>query len=305
VPAVNPQQEAIMLSGIWIPLITPFKANGSLDIAGYRRLIGHYLDHGVSGLFPLGTTGESPTLDEDETDAIVEETVATVRGRVPVFVGVGGNATPKVIRTIRRLERYDFPGIVSVCPYYNRPTQEGLLQHFGAIAESTNRQIVVYNIPYRTSVNLANETLLRLAERPNIIGVKDSSGSMAQSLDLLACRPRGFSVLTGDDALFFPLLCSGADGGILASAHIATDEFVAIARLIAANDHHAAQAKWAPLMRFIPKLFQEANPMPIKHVLWRQGLIASPACRLPLCSISAALAAELDEWQRVLSSMSC
>jgi 4-hydroxy-tetrahydrodipicolinate synthase len=290
-----------VLSGIWIPLITPFK-DGRLDIASYRRLIGHYLDNGVSGLFPLGTTGEAPTLDEHETDAIVAETVAAVRGRVPVFVGIGGNATHKVIRTIKRLERYDFPGIVSVCPYYNRPTQEGLLQHFGAIAESTSRQILVYNIPYRTSVNLANETLLRLAERPNIVGVKDSSGSVAQSLELLANRPNGFSVLTGDDALFFPLLCSGADGGILASAHIATETFVAVARLVAANDHHAAQTKWAPLMRFIPQLFQEANPMPIKHVLWRQGLIASPDCRLPLCSVSTALAAELDEWQRVLST---
>ncbi len=293
-----------MLSGVWIPLITPFK-DGKVDIASYRRLIGHYLDKGVSGLFPLGTTGESPTLDDDdEVDAIIEETVATVRGRVPVFVGIGGNATHKVIKTIERLERYDFPGMVSVCPYYNRPTQEGLLQHFGAIAESTDRQILVYNIPYRTSVNLANETLLRLTERPNIVGVKDSSGSIVQSLDLLASRPKGFSVLTGDDSMFFPLLCSGADGGILASAHIATERFVAIARFVASNDHQGAQAKWAPLMRFIPKLFQEANPMPIKHFLWRQGLIASPDCRLPLCSISAALAAELDAWQRVLASAS-
>jgi 4-hydroxy-tetrahydrodipicolinate synthase len=292
-----------VLAGVWIPLITPFK-DGRLDIASYRRLIGHYLDKGVSGLFPLGTTGESPTLDEDETDAIVNETVAMVDGRVPVFVGIGGNATHKVIKTIKRFERCDFPGIVSVCPYYNRPTQEGLLQHFGAIAQSTDRQILVYNIPYRTSVNLANDTLLRLAERSNIVGVKDSSGSIVQSLELLASRPKGFSVLTGDDGLFFPLLCSGADGGILASAHIATEEFLAIARLVAANDHHSAQAKWARLMRFIPKLFQEANPMPIKYFLWRQGLIASPDCRLPLCSISTALAAELDEWQRVLSSTS-
>jgi 4-hydroxy-tetrahydrodipicolinate synthase len=292
-----------MLSGVWIPLITPFQ-DGKVDIASYRRLIGHYLDKGVSGLFPLGTTGESPTLDDDEVDAIIEETVATVRSRVPVFVGIGGNATHKVIKTIKRLERYDFHGIVSVCPYYNRPTQEGLLQHFGAIAESTDRKILVYNIPYRTSINLANDTLLRLAERPNIVGVKDSSGSIAQSLDLLATRPKGFSVLTGDDSMFFPLLCSGADGGILASAHIAAERFVAIARLVASNDHHGAQAKWAPLMRFIPKLFQEANPMPIKHFLWRQGLIASPDCRLPLCSISTALAAELDAWQRVLSSAS-
>jgi 4-hydroxy-tetrahydrodipicolinate synthase len=289
-----------MLSGVWVPLVTPFK-DGRLDVASYRNLVEHYLDKGVSGLFPLGTTGESPTLDDDEADAVVEETVRVAAGRIPVFVGIGGNATHKVLNTIRRLQRYDFPGIVTVCPYYNRPTQEGLLGHFGAIAEATDRQILVYNIPYRTSVNLANATLLRLAARPNIVGVKDSSGSMAQSLDLLASKPEGFSVLTGEDALFFPLLCSGVDGGILASAHIATERFVAVARLVAANNHQAARAEWEPLMRFIPKLFQEANPMPIKHCLWRQGLIASPECRLPLGSVSTALAAELDECLHLLS----
>jgi 4-hydroxy-tetrahydrodipicolinate synthase len=290
-----------MLSGIWIPLITPFK-DGCIDLASYRKLIGHYLDKGVCGLFPLGTTGEAPTLDDSEADAIVEETVAAVAGRVPVFVGIGGNATHKVIRAIKRLERYEFQGIVSVCPYYNRPTQDGLLRHFSAIAEATQRQILVYNIPYRTSVNLANETMLRLAERANIVGVKDSSGIIAQSLELLAMRPKEFSVLTGDDTLLFALLCSGADGGILASAHIATERFVAITRLLEANNHQAARAKWTTLTRLIPKLFQEANPMPIKHCLWRQGLIASPECRLPLCSVSPRLAAELDEWLQLLSS---
>lgn len=289
-----------MLSGVWVPLITPFK-DGRVDIASYRGLIEHYLDKGISGLFPLGTTGEAPTLDDDEADAIVAETVIAVAGRIPVFVGIGGNATHKVIKAIKRLERYDFPGIVSVCPYYNRPTQEGLRQHFCAIAGATDRQILVYNIPYRTSVNLSNETLLSLAEVPNIVGVKDSSGSITQSLDLLASKPEGFSVMTGEDALFFQLLCSGADGGILASSHIATDRFVAIADLVAANNHQAARSNWASLKGFISKLFQEANPVPIKHCLWRQGLIASPECRLPLGSVSSALAGELDEWLRLAS----
>ncbi len=215
-------------------------------------------------------------------------------GRLPVFVGIGGNATAKVIKTIKRLERFAFTGIVSVCPYYNRPSQAGMRDHFTAIAQATDRQIVIYNIPYRTSVNLTNETLLRLAELPNIVGVKDSSGSMAQSLDLLALRPAGFSVLTGEDALFFSQICSGADGGILASAHIATERFVDIARRVAANDHQGARAVWQPLQRFIPKLFEEANPIPIKHCLWRQGLIASPECRLPLTSVSVELGKTLD-----------
>jgi 4-hydroxy-tetrahydrodipicolinate synthase len=286
-------REMAMITGVWVPLVTPFK-DGAVDLASYRRLIAHYIGKGVSGLFPLGTTGEAPTIDDDEEDAIVATTVDAVAGQVPIFVGIGGNATAKVIKTIKRLERLEFSGIVSVCPYYNRPTQAGMHAHFTAIAEATGRQILIYNIPYRTSVNLSNETLLRLAEVPNIVGVKDSSGSMTQSRDLLASRPAGFSVLTGEDALFFSQLCSGADGGILASAHVATDRFVSIAHHIAANDHLGARAIWEPLQRFIPRLFEEANPIPIKYCLWRQGLIASPECRSPLTSVSVELGRTLD-----------
>jgi len=287
--------ETVMLSGVWVPLVTPFK-DGHVDLASYRRLIERYVACGVAGLLPLGTTGESPTLDEAETDAIVATTVEIVAGRIPVFIGIGGNATRNVIRTLKRLGRFEFPGIISVCPYYNRPAQDGMLQHFAAIADATDRQVLIYNIPYRTSVNLANETLLRLAERRNIVGVKDSSGSIAQSLELLASRPSDFSVLTGEDTLFFTMLCNGADGGILASAHLSTERFVEIGSLVAANDHLAARAIWSSLQSFVRRLFQEANPMPIKYCLWRQGLIASPECRLPLSSISEVLARELDQW---------
>ena len=283
------------LTGVWIPLITPF-VGGDVDLSGYRRLVEHYVGKGVSGLIPLGTTGEAPTLDDDEAEAIVAATVEVAAGRGPVFAGIGGNAPHKVVKTLKRLERHAFAGILSVCPYYNRPTQDGLRRHFTALAEATDRPILVYNVPYRTSVNLETETLRALARLPTIVGVKDSSGNIAQSLDLLARRPEGFSVLTGEDALFFALLASGADGGILASAHLATERFVEIARLIAANDHQGARALWMPLASIIPKLFQEANPMPVKHCLWRQGLIASPECRLPLGTISAALARELDDW---------
>jgi 4-hydroxy-tetrahydrodipicolinate synthase len=283
------------ISGVWVPLVTPMR-DGRIDLPSYRRLIEHLLAKDVAGLFPLGTTGEAPTLDEEEADAVVEETVRVAAGHVPVFVGIGGNATHKVIRTIRRLETLDFAGIVSVCPYYNRPTQDGLRQHFGAIAQATDRQILIYNIPYRTSVNLANETLLALAQHPNIAGVKDSSGNIAQSFDLLATRPPGFAVLTGEDPLFHAMLAAGADGGILAACHLATERFVEVFSLFAANDHQAASAAWAPLARFIPKLFQEANPIPLKYCLWRQGLIASPECRLPLTPVSKTLADELDGW---------
>lgn len=281
------------ISGLWLPLITPFK-DGAVDFASYDRLIGHYIAQGVDGLFPLGTTGESPALDEAEIDAIVDRTMAVADGRVPVFVGVGGNATHKVEKTLRRLERFAFQGIVSVCPYYNRPGQDGLVAHFRRIAAATDRDVLIYNIPYRTAVNLSNESLLELAHVPNIRGVKDSSGSIAQSLELLSRRPKDFAVLTGEDALYFTMMANGADGGILAASHLMTDRFVEVGRRFAGNDVSGARAAWAPLAEFVPLLFAEANPMPIKHLLWRKGLIASSECRLPLTRISEGLARRLD-----------
>ncbi|CAN5903457.1 4-hydroxy-tetrahydrodipicolinate synthase [soil metagenome] len=283
-----------MITGLWLPIITPFK-DGAIDFKSYERLIQHYLALGIDGLFPLGTTGESPTLEESEIEAIVERTVAVVAGRVPVLIGVGGNATAKVIKTLKRLERFSFQGIVSVCPYYNRPSQDGLIAHFRAIASATDRDVVIYNIPYRTAVNLSNESLIELAETKNIVGVKDSSGSVAQSLDLLARKPKNFSVLTGEDALYFTMMANGGEGGILAASHVMTERFVEVGRRFAANDVAGARAAWAPLAPIVPLLFAEANPMPIKYLLWRQGLIASPECRLPLTKISDGLAQRLDQ----------
>ena len=282
-----------MIQGLWLPLVTPFK-DGAIDFASYARLVDHYIAQGVDALFPLGTTGESPALDDDETDALVEATLAAARGRVPVFVGVGGNATHKVEKVLKRLERHRFAGIVSVCPYYNRPSQDGLIAHFRRIAAATDRDVLIYNIPYRTAVNLSNDALLELAEVPNIVGVKDNSGSMAQSLELLARKPAGFSVLTGEDALYLTMLANGADGGILAASHVMTDRFIAVRDRMAANDISGARRAWSALASFVPLLFAEANPMPIKYCLWRQGLIASPECRLPLTQISDGLARRLD-----------
>lgn len=281
------------ISGLWLPLITPFR-DGAVDFASYERLIDHYIGLGVDGLFPLGTTGESPALDEAEIDELVDRTVIRTAGRVPVFVGVGGNATRKVAKELKRLERFDFAGIVSVCPYYNRPSQDGLLAHFRSLAAATDRPIVIYNIPYRTAVNLSNDSLLELAEVSNIVGVKDSSGSVAQSLELLARKPKDFAVLTGEDALYFTMMANGGDGGILAASHLMTERFIEVGRRFDANDVAGARAAWASLAQFVPLLFAEANPMPIKYLLWRQGLIASPECRLPLTKISDGLARQLD-----------
>jgi 4-hydroxy-tetrahydrodipicolinate synthase len=283
---------ASKFSGLWVPLITPFK-DGAVDYASYERLIDHYLSFGVDGLFPLGTTGESPTLDADEIEQIVERTVARA-GKVPVLVGVGGNGTAKVTKELKRLERYRFAGIVSVCPYYNRSSQDGLIEHFKAIAAATDKDVLIYNIPYRTAVNLSNESMLELAEVANIVGAKDSSGSIAQSLDLLARKPADFAVLTGEDALFFTMMANGAEGGILAASHLMTERFVDVTRAFERGDLAAARTAWAPLATFVPLLFAEANPMPIKHLLWRQGLIASSECRLPLTGVSSGLARRLD-----------
>jgi len=268
-----------MVTGLWLPIVTPFR-DGAVDFKSYERLIEHYLALGIDGLFPLGTTGESPTLDEAEIDELV--------------VGVGSNATAKVEKALKRLQRHAFEGIVSVCPYYNRPSQDGLIAHFRAIAAATDRDVLIYNIPYRTAVNLSNDSLIELAEVKNIVGAKDSSGSIAQSLELLARKPRDFSVLTGEDALYFTMMANGGEGGILAASHVMTERFVDVGRRFAANDVAGARAAWAPLARLVPLLFAEANPMPIKYLLWRQGLIASPECRLPLTRISDGLARRLD-----------
>jgi len=281
------------LSGVWLPIITPFK-DGEVDYAGYERLLEHYVRAGVSGVIPLGTTGESPTIDEAETEALVERTVATVAGRVPILIGVGGNDTRKVVKAVKRLQKHAVQGILSVCPYYNRPSQDGMREHFTRVAEATDRPILIYNIPYRTGVNLANETLLALAAIPNIAGVKDSSGHIAQSLDLLRQRPPGFTVLTGEDAFFYTMLAHGGDGGILASAHVETATFLSVYERMVANDHQGALKAWSRLEPMVPLLFKEPNPVPIKHCLWRQGLIASAECRLPLTRVSDALAKDLD-----------
>ena len=281
------------IQGLWLPLITPFK-DGAVDFDSYARLVEHYIALGVDGLFPLGTTGESPALDDGETEELIERTLEVAAGRLPVLVGVGGNATRKVEKALRRLERLPFQGIVSVCPYYNRPGQDGLIAHFRSLAAATDRDVLIYNIPYRTAVNLSNDALLELAGVPNIVGVKDSSGSVAQSLELLARKPAGFSVLTGEDALYFTMMANGADGGILAASHVMTERFLDVKARFAANDIDGARAAWAPLATVVPLLFGEANPMPLKHCLWRQGLIASPECRLPLTKISDALARRLD-----------
>lgn len=281
------------LSGIWLPLITPF-ADGALDAASLTRLATHYARDRIDGIILAATTGEGLVLDDSETQRVVEVATEAVAGRKPVYLGLCGGDTRRLVQRLAATSGWPVNGYLITCPYYSRPSQDGLLQHFAALADATDRPILVYNIPYRTGVNMANDTLLRLAERPNIVGVKDCCADLAQSFDLHRRRGPGFAMLTGEDALFLAALTHGADGGILASAHVDPAAFAAVRDAVTAGRPAEALARWERLVDVVRLLFAEPNPAAIKHVLWRRGLIASPELRLPMTGISAGLAAKLD-----------
>ena len=281
------------LTGVWLPIITPF-LNDEIDLESYEKLINHYISKGISGLIPLGTTGESPTITHLERERLIEETMAKVNRRVPVFVGAGGNNTANVLKELKVVEKHGVDGVLSVCPYYNRPNQIGLFEHFLRISEATDLKIIIYNIPYRTGVNLENDTLLKLAALSNIVAVKDSCAQIRQTLDLLANKPQDFGVLTGEDILFYTNLANGGDGGILAAAHLYTERFLEVFRHLANNDHRAALDRWHRLAAFIPLLFEEPNPAPVKYCLSHLNRIRSSEIRLPLTPVSDRLKEKLD-----------
>jgi len=283
----------MQLNGVWLPIITPFH-NDKIDYTSYKRLIDHYSDKGISGIIPLGTTGEIPTLDDYEFEEMISKSLEYNNGRLPIYIGIGGNYTAKVIKKVKIAEKYDIQGILSVCPYYNRPNQEGIYTHFKSVAEATKFNIILYNIPYRTGVNIENETVFRLAEIPNIVAIKDASGDMKQTMSLLMNPPKDLSILTGEDALFYVTLALGGHGGILASSHINTEKFVEVYHKMQNNDQAGAFAIWKELYEFVPLLFKEPNPSPIKYMLHQLGLIDSPQVRLPLMEINNSLKEKLD-----------
>ncbi|HYD32772.1 MAG TPA: 4-hydroxy-tetrahydrodipicolinate synthase [Azospirillaceae bacterium] len=284
------------LHGIWLPLITPFR-DGELDETSLRRLVRHYAAEPVDGLILAATTGEGLTLDDEEVERLVTVVAAELDGLgrdMPLYLGLSGSDTRKMVKTLERTASWAVGGYLIACPYYTRPSQQGLYRHFAALADHTRQPVLVYNIPYRTAVNMSNETLLRLAERANIVGVKDCSADPLQSSELLRARPPGFAVLTGEDALYYGALAQGADGGILASAHIETRAFAAIRDRVLAGNLPGARAGWHALADLPRLLFAEPSPAPIKYWLWRAGLIDSPEVRLPMTEISDALAARID-----------
>ncbi len=283
------------LSGVYLPVVTPFHDN-AVDYESYVNLLNYYKKKDISGFIPLGTTGESPCITDDEYKRIIDVTLETVDGQLPVFAGIGGNFTDKVIKRITEFEHTGIAGILSVCPYYNRPDQNGLFRHFEKISRSTGLHIIIYNIPYRTGVNMSIETLMKLSEYDNIVGVKDSCGDIRQSLDLISRRPEGFAVLTGEDHLFYTTVVNGGDGGILASAHLYTDEFIDLFKHLENNDHQKALEIWNRIREIIPRLFEEPNPGPLKYCLSALELIRSPEVRAPLGEISISLQQQLDRY---------
>lgn len=286
------------VNGVLIPLVTPF-IEGKVDIAAYRQLVVHYLAKGIHGLIPLGTTGESPTIEENEYNQIVEATVDVVKGKVPVYVGVSSNSTLKAVHLIENLNRYSVSGYLVTSPYYSLPSQQGIYDHYARIAGATDKQILLYNIPHRTGRNVENETTLRLSKIPNIVGIKDSSGNVPQSIELLRERDPGFSVLTGEDILFYFNVVSGGNGGIMASAHLQTDRFIRVWDSIRKNDLPASLSEWNKLTKMIPLLFKEPSPAPIKYILAKKGLIQSAELRPPMTTVSEAFKSVLDNFLSV------
>jgi 4-hydroxy-tetrahydrodipicolinate synthase len=283
-------------SGLWLPLITPFR-DDRIDAGSLRRLIGHYAAKPLDGLILGATTGEGMTLDETEVEQLVMLTAEALRdvGRnMPVYLGLSGSDTGRLVGLLKRTANWPVDGYLIACPYYTRPSQRGLLLHFSALADSTSRPIMIYNIPYRTGVNLGNEAMLQLAERRNIVGVKNCCADTLQTVDLLRRRPPGFAVLTGEDALFFGDMVRGCDGAILASAHLETEAFAVVRQRILADDRLGASMEWRRLAEVPQLLFAEPSPAPLKYWLWRAGLIDSPEVRMPMVPVGADLAGSID-----------
>jgi len=271
-----------MFTGCGTALVTPFRKDLSLDEETLRRLVRRQIDAGIKFLVPCGTTGESPTLTSAEQRRVVEITIEEARPRkVPVAAGAGGNNTEHVIEMARVFQALGADGILSVAPYYNKPTQEGLYQHYKAIASAISLPIILYNIPGRTGVNIEPATVARLAEIDNIIGVKEASGNISQMAVVLDRVPSNFLVLSGDDAITLPLMALGGKGLISVSSNEIPAEMTRIAQLALANDFAAAREIHRRYAKLLEVNFIETNPGPVKAAMALMGLL-EPVFRLPL-----------------------
>jgi len=283
-----------MFTGCGTALVTPFRRDLSLDEETLRRLVRRQIQAGINFLVPCGTTGENPTLTRTEHLRVVEITLEEAKGKVPVLAGAGGYHTQEVIELARELEHMGADGILSVTPYYNKPTQEGLVQHYQAIAKAVRIPIVVYSVQGRTGINVEPATLARLAQIDNIIGVKEASGNIAQMANVIHETPAGFTVLCGDDAIALPLIALGGRGLISVVSNQIPAEMTQLIQACLKNDFQTArmlQARYLPLMNIN---FVESNPIPVKAAMGLMGLL-EPVWRLPMCAPSAANLARIEK----------
>jgi 4-hydroxy-tetrahydrodipicolinate synthase len=288
-----------LFSGCGTALVTPFRDDLALDEQALRKLVRRQVDAGVNFLVPCGTTGENPTLSHEEHLRVVDITMEEAAGRVPVLAGCGGYNTAETIELARELEAMRVSGLLSVTPYYNRPTQEGLYQHYSTIAEAVALPIVLYNVPGRTACNIEPATVRRLAHIENIVGVKEASGNISQIGKICAQAPERFSVISGDDAITLPAMALGARGVISVVSNEVPGEMTKLTRLCLAAKFDEARAMHRKLLPLMEANFLESNPIPVKAALAAMGLI-EPVWRLPLCPPSPET---MEKVRGVLESM--
>ena len=274
-----------MLSGSIVAIVTPMNEDGSVDFARFRSLIDFHIAEGTDGIVVVGTTGESPTVDFDEHKELIRAAVEHASGRIPVIAGTGGNSTVEAIELTESARKAKADACLSVVPYYNKPTQEGLYRHFRTIAEKVDIPQIVYNVPGRTVADLANDTTLRLAEVPNIVGIKDATANIERAGDLLRRAPRDFAIYSGDDATGIAMLLLGGKGIISVTANAAPRLMHAMCAAALAGDLANARALHFKLLPLHMKLFVEANPIPVKWAVAQMGLIGM-GIRLPLTPLS-------------------
>lgn len=274
-----------MFKGSFVAIVTPMYESGELDLEKYRALLDFHITQGTDGIVVVGTTGESPTVDFDEHHLLMQVTVEHVAKRIPVIAGTGANSTKEAIDLSLYAKKVGVDACLSVAPYYNKPTQEGLYQHFRAISEAVDMPHILYNVPGRTVADIRNDTTLRLAEIPNIIGIKDATGDMGRGSDLLRRAPKDFLVYSGDDASSLALLLLGGHGVISVTANVAPKRMHEMCVAAAKGDLATARTINNQLLRLHTDLFVEANPIPVKWAVEQMGLIRS-GIRLPLTPLS-------------------
>jgi 4-hydroxy-tetrahydrodipicolinate synthase len=282
-----------MFKGAIVAIVTPFK-NGEIDEQAFRDLIEFQIEQGTDGIVPCGTTGESATLSHEEHDRVIEITIDAVKKRVPVIAGTGSNSTAEALRLTRHAYEAGADGALVVCPYYNRPTQEGLYQHYKMLAENVSIPIIPYNIPSRTGVNLLPETVARLAKISNIVGIKEASGSLKQMDDVIQLCDSNFSVLSGDDFFTLSLLTLGGKGVISVISNVAPADMAGLVDAFEAGDLQKARALHDKMVPLIDALFIETNPTPVKAALALMGKIQGDV-RLPLFRMSEANQGKLKQ----------